>query len=234
MSVPKEGDEEHPLDRIDRERQEQLAQAIAKLETHAEYAYAQVQIYERTKALDQAQPLAPLPRDSDARLERVLLSLDIRCECYLQLVSDLEYHKAFARLLDYLTHEAWLHFSGFPIEHVPPPPPAFSPSNEHQIKAQRFRERGQYWHVEGFRRLDSLRAGSSVQRNSAPPKRGYRSEVRAWMKHRGITSVRIAAKSLGVSEDVLKSIMSEKTDLRCSVSTLESVLATVISPTGEW
>lgn len=57
-----------------------------------------------------------------------------------------------------------------------------------------------------------------------PQRRGYRQEVRAWMMRKEFTSVKIAAKSLGVSESTLKSIMSDRGYQRYGRDRLDAVL----------
>ncbi|MBI3896081.1 MAG: helix-turn-helix transcriptional regulator [Acidobacteria bacterium] len=57
-----------------------------------------------------------------------------------------------------------------------------------------------------------------------PTRRGYRKEVREWMKRKQLRTQEQAAKKLGVSVDTLKTIMSDRGKCRCSKETLESVL----------
>jgi hypothetical protein len=54
--------------------------------------------------------------------------------------------------------------------------------------------------------------------------RGYRDPIRAWMADHQIPSVKIAAKRLGVSESVLKSMMTSKGKIRHSEESLRTVL----------
>ena len=55
-------------------------------------------------------------------------------------------------------------------------------------------------------------------------RKGYKAEVRQWMKRKKVETVDDAAAHLGVSVDVLKSIMSDKGKPRYGKETLESVL----------
>ena len=56
-------------------------------------------------------------------------------------------------------------------------------------------------------------------------RKGYRAQVRAWMQRKQIRTVALAAKRLGVSESVLKSIMSSKGTPRYGQEKLQQVLA---------
>jgi hypothetical protein len=73
-------------------------------------------------------------------------------------------------------------------------------------------------------KIESAALGTGAIDPDKPHRRGYRQEVRAWMKHIGIQSQKQAARRLGVSIDVLKSIMSDKGRARYSQDTLEQVL----------
>lgn len=48
--------------------------------------------------------------------------------------------------------------------------------------------------------------------------------MRAWMRNEGIRSVKKAAKELAVSDSTLKSIMSNRGDVRYSPETLTEIL----------
>jgi len=56
-------------------------------------------------------------------------------------------------------------------------------------------------------------------------RKGYRAEVRAWMQRKQIKTVALAARRLGVSESVLKSIMSSRGTPRYGQERLQHVLA---------
>jgi PP-loop superfamily ATP-utilizing enzyme len=87
-----------------------------------------------------------------------------------------------------------------------------------------------HWTVEGWKRLDGHNAKVSDSQGHAGSKkapvvrRGYRSEVLAWMKRTGMENIRQAAKRLGVSVSTLKSIMSERGQQRYGPDTLDEVL----------
>jgi len=65
------------------------------------------------------------------------------------------------------------------------------------------------------------------------PQRGYRLQIRAWMKDHDISSVKVAANRLAVSESVLKSIMTTKGKIRHSYETLQKVLKAIGVVTGD-
>jgi hypothetical protein len=60
-------------------------------------------------------------------------------------------------------------------------------------------------------------------------KRGYRAEIKAWMKRKGISKNAEAAKHLGLSESALKSIMSSRGKRRYSADRLRRVLSALES-----
>jgi hypothetical protein len=75
--------------------------------------------------------------------------------------------------------------------------------------------------------IDKLR-NSAKESPANPVRRGYRKEVEAWINRSPeILSQRQAARHLGVSIDVLKSIMSDKGRPRYSQETLELVLKAI-------
>jgi hypothetical protein len=59
---------------------------------------------------------------------------------------------------------------------------------------------------------------------ASPARRGYRREMKEYMKKHELATQQIAAKNLGVGLDTLKTIMSNKGKLRCSEETLDRVL----------
>jgi hypothetical protein len=63
-----------------------------------------------------------------------------------------------------------------------------------------------------------------VARGQAEERRGYRTEVRQWMRDKGINTIPDAASRLAVGPDTLKSIMSSKGKRRFSDRTLQEVL----------
>jgi hypothetical protein len=58
-------------------------------------------------------------------------------------------------------------------------------------------------------------------------RRGYRSEIKAYMKAHSLRTNVMAARHFGVGVDTLKSIMSSKGKVRCSQDTLDKVLKTI-------
>ena len=59
------------------------------------------------------------------------------------------------------------------------------------------------------------------------PRRGYRVEVRAWMKNKDVDTTPQAAKTLGVGESTLKSIMSDRGEIKYGQSTLDKFLKNI-------
>jgi hypothetical protein len=73
------------------------------------------------------------------------------------------------------------------------------------------------------------RQGDKVTSSEASDasKRGYRTEVRKWMKDNEIETIPRAAECLGVGHDTLKSIMSSRGEKRYSDDTLKDVLTRI-------
>jgi hypothetical protein len=65
---------------------------------------------------------------------------------------------------------------------------------------------------------------TDTAKKSTQSRRGYRNHIRRWMSKTELTSVRQAAKRLGVSESTLKSIMTDKGKIRHGDAALERVL----------
>lgn len=82
-------------------------------------------------------------------------------------------------------------------------------------------------------RLPSVKAVHPPIPGTPSPMRGYRVPIRAWMHDHTITSVRVAARRLGVSESVLKSIMTTKGKIRHSSETLDKILKAIGHQSGD-
>jgi hypothetical protein len=85
----------------------------------------------------------------------------------------------------------------------------------------------EYWEAQAYRRAilpgDEIEV-SKVRGSSDARKRGYRTEIKQWMKDKKIETIPGAAKRLGVGFDILKSIMTNKGKKRYSDKTLQDVL----------
>jgi hypothetical protein len=64
----------------------------------------------------------------------------------------------------------------------------------------------------------------------AQSRRGYRCEIRQWMKNEQLGSVKGAARKLGISDSTLKSIMSDKGEKKYSDENLRRVLEKIGAP----
>lgn len=210
------------------ERTERAKKAWALLEQHPIFHSVQIEVYEKTLAIETAEPLESFTLNTDARLERLLKSFDIRAAAFLRLVSNLEHHKAYAVMLEVFIVEAWAHLCHIPLDVIHRPMPG-QPLNELQAKVKKFWERGQRWSIEGHRQLDTLKKPHQPQGRGE--RRGYRTEIDEWMKREGLTSLDQARRRLGISKDTLKSIRSSKGEKKYSDETLAKVLKQ-IGPKG--
>jgi hypothetical protein len=201
-------------------RRESVLKAFDLLRQKPNFPSLHIQVYDRGKAL--ALPKEAHQALTEQRLEYVIERLDLCGESYVQLVSDLESQTAFAILMDEFFRVAWNLFCGRPAD---TPSPLVVPNDElpeRTRQAARINERCTHWGMEAYR-LESL-GNRQAPEKPAIHRRGYRSHIRAWMKNETISTVPLAAKRLGVSESTLKSIMSEKGDIRYSADTLARVL----------
>jgi hypothetical protein len=201
------------LEQADRIRRS-FYEAVEAFETFPEFPQAQLQIYARTARL--LEEIARQALNTDSRMHLALLFLDCYAESYLTFVKDIQSQKSFGRLVT----SAWFMsaevYAGTALEHL-----FLLPQHYGTIQ-----KRIAYWINEGFKRLASLGtpAPETALAAQAGLRKGYRAEVRAWMKREGISSVQKAARKLATSESTLKSIMSNKGGVRYSSETLAAIL----------
>ena len=205
-------------------RQEIVTKAIALLEKHPGYPGMLVEIHDRNQAVEANMPEEAKERLSEARLEHLMKFVQIRGEAYSALVTDLESVKAFTAIMDDFMCLTWMAFAGFPFESVQPTSP-FADVHAIQSHRDKLMKMTHDLIVEGYRRLAELRKVSGENAvKTTPTRRGYRKEIQGWMERSGLESQQQAARRLGVSIDVLKSIMSNKGRARYSTETLADVL----------
>jgi len=89
------------------------------------------------------------------------------------------------------------------------------------------RYQGELLEVAGLQSRPDVSTSAPLATNTIEPRKGYRSEVRQWMKANGISGVKAAAKRLAVSDSTLKSIMSTKGEIRYSPNKLADILAKI-------
>jgi hypothetical protein len=158
---------------------------------------------------------------SSARLALVIQALDAVAAAYLPLVTDLAAQEFYAKLLNSNAVIAIEEYTGLSAAEF-----LFS-GVTHPEKI--IIGRTAHWNRESFRRLASLR---TQPLESDSDRRGYRTEVMTWMKAEEIDTIPEAAKRLAISETTLKSIMSNKGEVRYGKDTLDRVLK-IISALGE-
>jgi len=214
--------------RDEEERQKKLKEAAKLFKKHRAYPAARVQAAEEVEALRKNKPIDGLERFSEPLLEHVLEYTEIHARAYLVLVDNQEYLEAFAIILDDLERRSWFQLSGLPMG-VIQPHTLFAEPKPEQLKLRRILDQTRHWITEAYRRISQGKADIEDK----PSRRGYRSEVRAWMERRGVSSVKAAAKRLGVSDSVLKSIMSTKGKVKYSPETLDNVLRTIGFKSGD-
>jgi hypothetical protein len=97
----------------ERQREAAIRKAKDLLRAHPGFQHSQVQIYERTQALERELSGKHLPLQTEARLEFALRRFDIQSSAYLDLVTDPRSQEAYNTILGELTKGAWQHFTGF-------------------------------------------------------------------------------------------------------------------------
>jgi hypothetical protein len=98
--------------------------------------------------------------------------------------------------------------------------------------------RNSHWVAIATRRFPGEASAAETHDDSADPeavtasgrRRGYRKEVRQWLTHEGLRTLPEAAKELGISLSVLKSISSDRGKRRYSEATLTRVLEIIGRP----
>jgi hypothetical protein len=210
----------------ERLRKEKALAAKALFKQHPKFPATWVQIVDAEKQIINSISSAARERLSEPRLEHLIELFDLRSECLLQLVDNIQLQEAFEILVDDLARQAWWELSALPVNGLQPIAP-FSTPHPSQIKQDKIFERAHHWTTEGYRRLAEM-ADQKVESTAAPKRRAYRAEVSAWMGRVGLDKQTQAAKRLGVSLDVLKSIMTDKGRARYSRETLDSVLEKIM------
>jgi hypothetical protein len=207
--------------KLERQRQRKVGEAIKLFERHPLYPAALVEIDDKERTFVDNRSDAQLVLQSEDRLSYLLQFLDARGEALLKVATDLEYQKAMVTLMSDTVNWAFRELTRMPIDLLLPLPPGTKEPPLH-AQAKKIARRAHYWNIEALRRIASSPTVPNVA--PKPPRRGYRSEVREWMQEHQIASVKAAAKRLGVSDSVLKSIMASKGKVKYSHETLESVL----------
>jgi hypothetical protein len=149
-----------PCDAVDdqeRKRQEALLKAAALLELNPDFPGARIQAHDEEKIIEDNAAEEIKELGSGPRLEHFFKILDARGRAYLRLVTSLESQKAFAKIMEDFGRQGWFQFSGFPIESVLPLSPSATLRPPLLLQRERFLERVDFWGMEGYRRLDSLR-----------------------------------------------------------------------------
>ena len=160
-----------PCDAVDdqeRKRQEALLKAAALLELNPDFPGARIQAHDEEKIIEDNAAEEIKELGSGPRLEHFLKILDARGRAYLRLVTSLESQKAFAKIMEDFGRQGWFQFSGIPIESVPPLSPSATLRPPLLLQRERFLERVDFWEMEGFRRLDSLRKNQTKSSYSNP------------------------------------------------------------------
>ncbi|HWB83882.1 MAG TPA: hypothetical protein VG675_07060 [Bryobacteraceae bacterium] len=188
-----------------RRHHEFLAKArIAKqrFENKPDFPSVQVELMDATQKLR---------NDPASQAEKAVRLLDLLAAGYLSLVDTLEDQKAYSVLLEWFRRTAIQTATGFSFAQV-----QFSGSSDLE---RTLAARVIHWTRESYQRL--------IPTAQSPDRRGYRTEVKAWMDREKLGTISEAARALGISESTLKSIMSDRGEPRYGAETLNSVLAKI-------
>ena len=211
--------------KAERLRLARVQEAYALLEKNPAFPAVRVEMYDKEKALAESRTEEEEKIQSDARLRHFLKIIGIRGEGYTRLVSKMDEQKALEIMMEDLARWAWYQVSRIPLDILPALPPG-AKGTPHHTNANTIIRGTQHWVIEGLRRLAALQEKENTD-TPKPLRRGYRSEIKGWMKQTGIGSQSDAARRLGVSIDVLKSIMSDTGRPRFGGETLKDVLTKI-------
>ena len=178
-----------------------------------------IEIHDRLAQSGFVEEFAKYPPGSPERLMVALQALDVRSSAFIKLVDTIDLQELFITVLQEVARTAWVEFAAFPIEKAN----LDSPDTRRNWRA--ITDRTSHWEAEGFRRL--IPTETAARTAGDQPRRGYRDPVRAWMKQKEILSVKAAARKLGVSESTLKSIMTNRGEIRYNDQTLAKVLEVI-------
>jgi hypothetical protein len=206
-------------DRSARLWQQQVRTAFKILESHPDFPSVPVQIHERSEPVARETPVEAQVLRMEDRIKYLVAIFDVHGEAYLRVVDNIKRQKAFMVVLEEFVRLSWEQFTARPTGIVPYA--GFPEEPNLGLLQARLR----YWSAEGWRRLESLnKPPDEPLENAKPARRGYRQEVQSWMERSNMESQKQAARRLGVSIDILKSIMSDKGRARYSQENLRQVL----------
>ena len=210
--------------RFYRARRARHSQAFEVLRASPNFPSVQIETHDRIEELLALDPSVEDDIRTEAKMDFYIKVFDIRAKALLRLVIDTKTHDAFTLALEELSDWVTEQWSGMKIWFLPPV------GHDWRTQADRLKPRVTHWIIEGYKKLESLQASETV----SAPRRGFRDHIRAWMQRKELLTVEQAAKALGVSESTLKSIMSDKGDVRYGQDTLKRVLEkTGYQPSGE-
>jgi hypothetical protein len=198
--------------RLPRKLERIAGRALARFKQQPEFPAAHLAAIEAIEKLrENTVSKIPTPGPCPERLEFAIKCLDIWASSLIPFVRDMADHDALRAILNSYERHAWIIYCGV-LE--------FEPSASNQGFGD-IKNRGTYWYKVGLKRL--LPSGEPKS-DSKALRRGYRTEIKAWMHGNGINTVEQAAKRVGFSKSTLKSIMSNRGAKRYSDETLKSIL----------
>jgi hypothetical protein len=138
-----------------------LARALALLEEHPNYASVQVTLHEREIAVLPRTPREAPPVNTEARWKLTLRVFDIRAESLLDLVSNLDQHKAYRIVLEDFARRAFQDYTGCDLD-------TFMWTTEQGFISE-VQIRVSHWINEGFKRIASpnLRTADNERANDS-------------------------------------------------------------------
>ena len=167
-------------------RHKAMGSAAKRLRMLPDFIRVKLQMRERMEEAQRGLPLNACFPGTQERLEYVLKLLDIRADSLLELVSDIHTQMAYTDVLDGAASQAWIDFTGFPIELLRPD------SAQSDADALTIDKRAERWKHESEIRLQSLRVERGKPETApnpgavAPsqPETAERPNRSAWLKGR--------------------------------------------------
>lgn len=184
-------------------RQAAFDAAIKQIEGHPAYYSIQVELADKEDSILQKMPPDQAAYGTEERLALALALFEARCEMYLKIVTDREYHKAYSRCLEYFGRRAFKEYTGYPMELLQP----FGATE--QSITQAITTRVRYWGIEASRKIvaEDSKSVASVEPEGVGGKlKALREEARMTMEQ--------VAEAIHVSVRTVERHESGDTDIR--------------------
>jgi lambda repressor-like predicted transcriptional regulator len=143
-------------------REQAVNKAVRTIEAHPRFPDIQVELHELENRVVEQTPFESVACGTEARAQLALALFEIRAEAYLEAVTNLEFQKAHATLVDHFARLAFRDYTGYPIEMLEP----LGPTGQGITAA--LQKRARHWINEGYKRLASSSRDTEKAQESVP------------------------------------------------------------------